>query len=139
MLFVTCRNQVVFYTFIFKVGDTLRRIYVKIFLKGPVGLFQKCFANISVVNKIFKKQVQIKELENRDEAKRKARSYFKRIFHKKEKKTSGKARNKNIFLKQWSKCRADSSAYDNLLHMHILLLKRKKQPLADVLYFSDVL
>ena len=89
--------------------------------------------------KFSKKQAQIKELENRDEAKRKARSYFKRIFYKKEKKTSGKARNKNIFLKQWSKCRADSSAFDNLLHMHILLLKRKKQPLADVLYFSDVL
>ena len=73
-----------------------------------------------VVIKIFKKQVRIKELENRDEAKR-------------------KARNKNVLVKSRLKYRADSSAYDNLLDMHILLLQGKKQPLADVPYFSDVL
>ena len=69
-------------------------MYVKIFLKGSVGLFQKHFTSISetqflkelcVIIKIFKKkkQVWIKEFENKDEAKRKARSYFnfcKRIF-----------------------------------------------------------
>ena len=63
--------------------------------------------------------------------------YFKRIFHKKEN-TSGKAPNKNVLVRPWLKYRADSSAYDNLLDMHILLLKGKKQPLADVLYFSNV-
>ena len=59
-------------------------MYAKIFLKGPVRLFRKHFGIISenssrkncVVIKIFKKQVRIKELENRDEAKRKIRSYF---------------------------------------------------------------
>ena len=86
------RNQVFFYSFISKVGDTLRHVYVKIFLKGSIGLFQKHFTSISethflkelcVVIRIFKKQVRNKELEDRDEAKIKARSYFnffKRIF-----------------------------------------------------------
>ena len=64
-------------------------MYVKIFLKGSVGLFQEhYFTSISetqflkelcVVIKIYKKkkkQAQIKELQNKDEPKRKARSYF---------------------------------------------------------------
>ena len=64
-------------------------MYVKIFLKGSVGLFQEhYFTSISetqflkelcAVIKIYKnktKQAQIKELQNKDEPKRKARSYF---------------------------------------------------------------
>ena len=35
------------YIFISKVGDKLGRMYVNIFLKGSVGLFQKHFASIS--------------------------------------------------------------------------------------------
>ena len=68
-----------------EVGDKLRRMYVNIFLKGSVGLFQKHFAsfsetssrkNLVLQSEFSKKQVRIKELENRDEANRKARSYF---------------------------------------------------------------
>ena len=59
-------------------------MYVNIIRKGSVGLFQKNFASISETQiKKQKKQVRIKELENRDEAKRKARScfnFFIRIF-----------------------------------------------------------
>ena len=72
-------------------------MYVSKFRKVSVGLFQKHFASISETVchnlNIKKKQVRIKELENRDEAKRKASicfNFFKRIFLKEEKKTSGK-------------------------------------------------
>ena len=77
-------------------------MYVNIFRKGSVGLFQKHFASISVSSsrkncvswfKFSKKQVRIKALENRDEAKRKARNYFNffiRTLLKEKKKTSGK-------------------------------------------------
>ena len=94
-----------------------------------------------VLIKISKKQIQIKELENSSEGKRKARSYFilNEFFIKKKKKTSGKARKKKALVKLWLKYRAHSSVYDNLLNMHISRLKDKKQPLANVLYFSDVL
>ena len=84
MLLVTYRNQDFFYIFISNARDTLTHMYVKIFLKGSVGLFQKHFASISetqlqkelcVVIKIFKK-TRMNELENYDEAKRKARNYI---------------------------------------------------------------
>ena len=64
MLPVKYRNQEFFYIFISNARDTLAHMYVKIFLKGSVGLFQKHFASISetqlqkelcVVIKIFKK------------------------------------------------------------------------------------
>ena len=69
-------------------------MYVNIIRKGSVGLFQKNFASISETQiKKQKKQVRIKELENRDEAKRKGRScfnFFIRTFLKQSEKISGK-------------------------------------------------
>ena len=53
------------------------------------------------------------------------------------------AQNKNALVKPRSKYIADSNACDNFLDIYILLLKGKKQPLADILFrcsfFSDVL
>ena len=48
-LFITGNVQKpgLFYIFISSVGDTLRHMYVKMHLKGSVGLFQKHFASIS--------------------------------------------------------------------------------------------
>ena len=72
MLPVKYRNQEFFYIFISNARDTLAHMYVKIFLKGSVGLFQKHFTSISetqlqkelcVVIKIFKK-TSMNELEN---------------------------------------------------------------------------
>ena len=40
------------------------------------------------------------------------------------------------FGKPWLKYSAHFSTYDNLLDMYILLLKGKRQPLSDVLFFQ---
>ena len=53
---------------------------------------------------------------------------------KKKTKTSDKSQNKSAFVKPWLQGTADSSAYNNLLQMHILLLKSKKQSLVDVFF-----
>ena len=48
-------------------------------------------------------------------------------FKKKGRKSQGKQRNKNVWVvKTYLKNRADSNAYNNLLHMHILRLKISK-------------
>ena len=76
-----------------------------------------------------KKEVRIKELENRDEAKRKARRYFNFLyesFNKKRRKPQEKQRNKNVWVKPKLKNRADSNAHNDLLYMHFLRLKSVK-------------
>ena len=48
IIYVICIIYIIYiYIFISKVGDKLGRMYVNIFLKGSVGLFQKHFASIS--------------------------------------------------------------------------------------------
>ena len=67
--------------------------------------------------------MRIIELENRDEAKRRGRSwlnFFNKSFKKKRRKHQVKQQNKTVWVKPWLKNRADSSAYNNFLHLQFL-------------------